>query len=345
MGIYEYLKLTVSGRIPDRVKLLGLWAFMVARRRMIGVFLDPVLACNLRCKMCYMSDPEARKPMRGQRMTAGQLDHIATALFPYALKLQIGCATEPTLYPDLEGIVRRARVAGVPYISLTTNGKCIAHGKPDLGALVDAGLNELTLSLHGTTKEVYENLMPGAKYEELQQLTRIIADVKRVHPAFKVRVNYTINSANIHDLEEDKFWSLWQPGGLPDIIQLRPVQEMGQTEWNDFDLTPLKEHYHTTIGAIRRRCSETGITIIAPELTQLDEVATDQTFTQALFKEITYCYVSPEAVYMPDFEDDDTFATYHRRKKTARRIFRAVFARKHATSRRDSSKHLNYRVD
>jgi len=345
MNIYEYLKIAASGRVPARVKLLGLWAMMLSGRRMVGVFFDPVMACNLRCKMCYMSDPEARKPMRGQTADDALLRRMADAFYRRALKLQIGCATEPTLYPHLAGVIADAKAAGVPYVALTSNGKLLAIDRVNLRSLVEAGLDELTMSMHGTSKEIYEELMPGAKFEELQALIARIAEVKRDFPDFKLRVNYTINSRNIHDLEAERFWSLWHEGVRPDIIQLRPVQNMGDTEWQDFDLTLLKEHYDTTIGAIRGRCAELGIACIAPLPEQIDEVATDQDFTSALIKEITYCYVSPESMYAPDFLPTDTFASYHKRKSTSMRLLRAVFSRNHRSSQRDSTKHLNYRVN
>ncbi len=345
MNIYKYLKMAVSGRIPNRLKLLGLWGFLITGRRMVGVFFDPVMACNLRCKMCYMSDPEGRKAIKGQRVDSDKLRQIAHAFYPRALKLQIGCATEPTLFNGLVEIMAEAKRKGVPYIALTSNGKLIAQEKISLHELAEAGLDELTLSLHGTSKKVYEELMPGAVFSELQHLAKIIADTKRNFPNFKLRVNFTINSLNIFDLFEDRFWSVWHDGGLPDIIQLRPVQKIGESEWTDFDLTPLKEYYDLTIGAIRRRGAEIGITVIAPELEQIDQVATEQDFTSALIKEITYCYVSPDSVYTPDFTSTDTFDSYHKRKRTARKLLKAVFSRTHNSRKRDSSKHLNYHVD
>lgn len=282
--------------------------------------------------------------MKGQRIDEAGFERIRRAFFKRALKLQIGCATEPTLFNGLPEIISKAKADGVPYIALTTNGKQIARGNVDLEELAAAGLNELTLSMHGTSKEIYEELMPGAAFEDLLALTRRIAEAKRRYPELKLRVNYTINSRNISDLEADKFWKLWQADGMPDIVQLRPVQKMGETEWNDFDLTPLKEYYDSTIGAIKQKCAEFGIACIAPELSQIDEVATDQDFTSALIKEITYCYVSPDSTYMPDFREDDTFNSYHTRKHTARRLLKAAFSRKGKSQKRDSSKHLNYNV-
>ncbi len=98
------------------------------RRRYIGVFLDPVLACNLRCRMCFFSDDTMRAGMTGT-ISEERLALIEHAFFHRALKLQIGCGAEPTLYPRLAEIIARGKNAGVPYISLITNGQLIASGK------------------------------------------------------------------------------------------------------------------------------------------------------------------------------------------------------------------------
>ena len=243
MNLYKLMKMAVGHGLPQPVKLAGLAMLYRLRRRTAGVFLDPVLACNLRCRMCYFSDPVKRASMKGF-MSDSQLDDRAKALFPYALKLQIGCGAEPTLYPRLEEIITLGRQYGVPYISLTSNGQLIGSGKCPLEPLVRAGLNELTLSLHGTTREVYENLMPGADFDTFGRLTTEIARVKRLFPEFKLRVNYTVNSLNVLDLKDDRFWNLWHEDGMPDIVQLRPVQKIGESNWQDFDPQLLERIYN-----------------------------------------------------------------------------------------------------
>ncbi len=152
LNIYKILKLAAGNNLPAPLRLFGLWGMHIARRRTIGIFIDPVLACNLRCKMCYFSDAEKRARMKGI-LSKHDLDRVEKALFKRALKLQIGCGAEPTLYPDLEDIVRRGKVSGIPYISLTTNGQLIAEGKVSLMQLAESGLNELTLSLHAHLTE------------------------------------------------------------------------------------------------------------------------------------------------------------------------------------------------
>lgn len=338
------MKMAVGHGLPRPVKLAGLAAMFRLRRRTAGVFLDPVMACNLRCRMCYFSDPKKRAQMKGI-VSDRQLDAYAKSIFPYALKLQIGCGAEPTLYPNLEQIIAAGRKYGVPYISLTTNGQLIGTGKCPLEPLVRVGLNELTLSLHGTTQEVYENLMPGASFGTFGRMTAEIARVKRLFPDFKLRVNYTVNSLNVHDLKGDRFWNLWHEGGLPDIVQLRPVQKIGDSDWQDFDPQPLIDNYDTSIGAVAAECRKRGIMCIAPTCGQIEGVAGNQDETAALIEELTYVYVSPQSCYKDDFNpEQETYAAYHKRRHTVRRLLRASVRSASSGRGKNVSKKLNYTI-
>ena len=89
MDFYRLLKLFGKLKSP-KARLLGLYVMHTARRRYIGIYLDPVLSCNFRCKMCYFSDEEKRKEMHGI-LSEQDMETIAKALFHRALKLQIGC--------------------------------------------------------------------------------------------------------------------------------------------------------------------------------------------------------------------------------------------------------------
>lgn len=336
--------MAVGRGLPQPVKLVGLATMFRLRRRTAGVFLDPILSCNLRCRMCYFSDPEKRASMKGI-MADEELQICAKALFPYAIKLQIGCGAEPTLYPDLEGIIKLGRSYNVPYISLTSNSQLIGNGKVSLETLVRAGLNELTLSLHGTTKEIYENLMLGASFDTFKKLTAEIARVKKLYPDFKLRVNYTVNSLNVHDLEGSKFWDLWHDGGEPDIVQLRPVQKIGNSDWQDFNPKPLVELYDSTIGAIVEGCRRRGITCLAPKREQIITVAGEQDGTAAMIEDLTYVYVSPGECYKEDFNPaKEHFADYHRRHHTVRRLLTATF-RPSSARAKNVSKKLNYTIE
>lgn len=341
MFIYKKLRLISGGKIPGWVKLVGLAALMAARRRTIGVFMDPVNACNLRCKMCYFSDPSYRKAIVG-RLSDEDLMRARRSLYNRALKLQIGCGAEPTLDPRLPSIIADGKKAGIPFISLTTNGQLIADGKVELGSLCQAGLNEITLSMHGTRSNTYNELMPGADFEKHRRFIGLLEEARRKYPSFSVRINFTVNSLNVYDLADSSFWDLWGTSNGPDIVQLRPVQKIGDSEWTDFNLAPLRESYSRTIGKIVGECARRGITCIAPTREQIDEVGAPQSAISAAIEDVTYCFIGPDTFYKRDFMVDDTFDTYHRRHKTIRRLLASIFQ---STSRKPRiSKKLNYRI-
>ncbi len=344
MNIYRLLRLAGSRRVPRFVKLMGLWSMHVTGRRYIAIYFDPVMACNLRCRMCLFSG-EKRRNEAPSRVSDSQLDIIQKTFFGRALNFQIGCSAEPTLDKRLPDIISRAYKAGIPHIALITNGQLIASGAVDIDMLVVNGLNELTISMHGTRRQTYEHLMPGADFDKLHTLLDNLKEIKDRHPEFKIRVNFTVNSMNMHDLERDRFFDLWPEGLLPDVVQLRPVQNLGDSDWKDFDMHKLADNFDATIGHVVELCRQKGILCLAPNRQQLSEVSGVQDGISALIEDATYYYISPNFVYKEDFElGEDTFASYHKRKHTARHLFCSAFSSSLRSRNRKITKKLNYQI-
>lgn len=340
MKFYRALSVVASHKLPGELKILGLVILHLFRRRTIAVYLDPSTGCNLRCRMCYFSNPRYSKHVT--QIDVKALRSVERCFYPRALKLQIGCGTEPTLYPDLEDIIGRAKKIGVPFISLTTNGQLLASVPDRLEKMIVAGLDEVTISLHGINPENYEYLMTGGKFEKFKQLLVILSELKSKYPNFIVRLNFTFNSKNIGDLAPHNFWSSLS-GFKPDIIQLRPVQNIGGTAWTDYNTSDLIKFYNDTIGKLIKDCQARDIRIIAPEKWQLKHVDEEQDWTSAAIEDVCYCYISPDSFYKPDFnKDEDTYESYHIRKHTVRNLLAMIFC--HKSRKRNASKKLNYRV-
>ena len=255
-NIYNILRLGTQIK-SRRLKLLGIWLFHVLGKRYIGIFLDPVLACNFRCKMCYFSDEQKRKSLRGT-LKYEEIEAIAGSLFHRALKLQVGCGAEPTLHKDLVKIIALGKRYNVPYVSLTTNGNLLT--KELLAAAVKNGLDELTLSAHGFTRETYEYLMTNGKFDLFCKLLANVTEIKKQYPQFKLRINYTINNNNIEELS--RIWEV--VGDELDILQLRPIQKIGESEYRDFDLTNIHARYDAVLVPLIEECRRRHITCLLP---------------------------------------------------------------------------------
>lgn len=352
MNIYKAIRL--FGKIKSkRLKIAGLMAMHLLGKRYVGVFLDPVMACNLRCRMCYMSDSNKIKEFRGRKpMTMGDVGVLARSMFHRAMKLQIGCATEPTLSPLLEDIVACGKKYGVPYISITTNGQLLTGERVE--RLIAVGLSELTLSIHGLRKDTYEYLMNGADFGRFEKLIDGLKVIKRKHPDFKVRLNYVVNSMNRHDLAD--FFTGVLAGLDFDIVQIRPFQNLGDTSYSDHDLNGVIADYRKLILPIVERCAAEGRRCLAPDIDNLHSVNSLTDGFNDYVEQLTYYYVGPadagiegvnlsvnKSGYLPD---KLTFEQYHRANGTVKEMLHRVVSPNGGKDSVDvkTTKKLNYNV-
>ncbi|MCB0398323.1 MAG: radical SAM protein [Winogradskyella sp.] len=332
MNIYKLLQLNRKIK-SHRIKFLGLFLLHKFNKRYLAVNLDPVLACNLRCKMCYFTDADYVKTLKGQ-FKEDDLEHVAQTIFNRALKLQIGCGTEPTLYKNLVRIVELGKQHKVPYISITTNANLLT--KENIEPLLQAGLNEFTISLHGVTKESYENFMKKASYEKFQNALNAFVELKKTYD-FKVRINYTFNKDNFYELKD--FFKHFK-GASFDILQLRPIQKIGNTEYNDFDVSSLEKDYLDLIKDVRQQCSDHHITLMAPNSLSVLREENDSSFVF----DYTFCYVSPNKFWKDGFNwREESFNDYSKKIGWSKLLLSNAFKTK--SELRSLSNKLNYEIE
>lgn len=332
MNIYRLLKL--NRKIKNhRIKFLGLYLLHIFNRRYLAVNLDPVMACNLRCKMCYFTDADYVKTLKGQ-FKEDDLELVAKAIFNRALKLQLGCGTEPTLYKNLPKLVALGKAYKVPYISITTNANLLTEKK--IEDLLKAGLNEFTISLHGVTKDSYENFMKKGNYEKFQNAFLAFSKLKRKYD-FKVRINYTFNKDNFHELKD--IFKYFNPQSF-DILQIRPIRKIGNTEYNDFDISSLAQDYPDIIRALRATCNDNAITLLAPS--SIEEL--NEKNTSSFIFNYTFCYVSPSSFWKEGFNWRETsFNEFSKQIGWGRTLFKNIF--KSESELKSLSDRLNYEIE
>lgn len=332
MNIYKLLQL--NRKIKNhRIKFLGLFLLHKFNKRYLAVNLDPVMACNLRCKMCYFTDTDYVKTLKGQ-FKEEDLERVANAIFYRALKLQIGCGTEPTLYKNLARIVELGKQHKVPYISITTNANLLTKEK--IEPLLKAGLNEFTVSLHGVTKQSYENFMKKASYEKFQNALNAFVELKTDYD-FKVRINYTFNKDNFYELKD--FFKYFD-GKSFDILQLRPIQKIGNTEYNDFDVSSLEDDYLSLIKEVRQQCSNHQITLMAPDNLSILRGENNSSFVF----DYTFCYVSPNKFWKDGFNwREESFNDFSKKIGWSGLLLSNVFKSKSQLS--SLTNKLNYEIE
>lgn len=341
----NYYKLfSFALRINPRMRLLGLYVLHIFKRRYLNVQIDPVLACNYHCKMCYRSGNENKKDNH-HFFKAEEIKRISNAFFPYALRLQIGCATEPTMkYSESLLLVNEARQQGVKFISMCTNGVLLNEDR--LRELAFTGLNEIIISCHGIKKDTYEYFM-GGRYDSFLNLLSSLGKVKKEYPQLSVRIDYTMNADNTAELID--FWRVFDTD-VVNTLQLRPIQDLGSTEYINYDLTDVYNMMDTVILPLCEQCIENGVKVLAPEKDNLEQLGDRKQVELAInkrFQDFCIAYISPDYIFRSDFDiNNDTYRSYASRSKIAKQMFCSIFMSNKSVDevKKTITKHLNYSI-
>ncbi len=148
-----------------------------------------VTACNNRCLFCldmdtprnvYLSEEEIQAELRRGREEKGADKVILSG----------GEASLHPLFPDL---IRYAHDIGYTRVQTVTNGLRYAD-RAFFDAVIEAGLDEITFSLHGHTAELHDHLVqtPGSYRKLMKGLLRALRDGRPI-----VNVDIVINQQNV----------------------------------------------------------------------------------------------------------------------------------------------------
>ncbi|HEY3820536.1 MAG TPA: radical SAM protein [Polyangiaceae bacterium] len=155
--------------------------------------------CNDHCVFCLDSDSHngdmrdredvKRQILEGRRAGATRL---------------ILSGGEPTIHPNYVEFVRLGQQAGYPKIQTVTNGRMFSYGD-FLERCLDAGLSEITFSIHGPNAKVHDALVgtKGAFEQEMKGL-RSALEHRRASPHALpiVNVDIVVNRGNVRVLPD-----------------------------------------------------------------------------------------------------------------------------------------------
>jgi molybdenum cofactor biosynthesis enzyme MoaA len=155
--------------------------------------------CNDHCVFCLDSDSHngdmrdrddvKRQILEGRRAGATRL---------------ILSGGEPTIHPNYVEFVHLGRQAGYPKIQTVTNGRMFSYGN-FLERCLDAGLSEITFSIHGPNAKVHDALVgtKGAFEQEMAGLRSALAHRTASPDALPVvNVDIVVNRGNVRVLPD-----------------------------------------------------------------------------------------------------------------------------------------------
>jgi len=226
-----------------------------ANGRPLSVFMDQNNRCNLKCRMCGFSDVRVAA-LAKYDMPRALFDSIAAQIFPLTNLLVLSILTEPFMTRDFPDRLDRVREFGVPYSEIITNGTLLTEAS--IRKILDARITCLTFSIDGGTRETYEAIRVGARFQSVMYNVSLFQSMRRNHgyglPA--LRVNHVLSEENIDHF--DDFLGL-AAKIHPERIGVRTVSRMSNA--------PIQENrdpafWEKVVGArakLSAFCARTGI--------------------------------------------------------------------------------------
>ncbi|NUN98086.1 MAG: SPASM domain-containing protein [Candidatus Omnitrophica bacterium] len=199
---YQGLELNPSTEtLEAKQRNLAVWEEEAAKGRVrlqsrpIHIFLEHTTRCNFYCLHCSKGYDE----YEALDMDQGALEKVFEPLLPTTLGACITGFGEPTISKEYLYILRRLAENGVsPHFSTNTSTLTIPH--LDLLLRIHA---DVILSLDGATRETFETIRTGGKWEHLLYSLHAIRWMRSILPSrARFSVTFVAMKMNVHELPE-----------------------------------------------------------------------------------------------------------------------------------------------
>ena len=157
--------------------------------------------CNLRCPLCPTGTNDLQRPQGFMRVA--EFETILEKIKPYAIEVVMHNWGEPFLNPDFLEIVRAAKREGIG-TAVSSNLNLVHRGQDYLHRVVDSGLDNLVVSIDGTTQEVYHHYRRGGDLahvlDNLREMVRYKRSIGSATPA--IEWQFIVMRHNEHQMDE-----------------------------------------------------------------------------------------------------------------------------------------------
>ena len=165
--------------------------------------------CNLLCPSCPIGQPEAyTKYISSEKMDWELYQKIILEGEKYDCpSMEPQGTNEPFLDQNLENYIRFAADHGFIDIMLNTNGTILSEERAR--KILKSGITRLRFSLDAATKETYEKVRLGAKYDVTMKNIERFLEIKKQEKFELPMVGVNFCKTKFNEHEEDKFIEKW----------------------------------------------------------------------------------------------------------------------------------------
>jgi len=237
----------------------------------LHVRLEIASSCNLACIMCPFGQPGGYGPADGIRFMTLDVFKAVEPMLSRALTINAFGLGEPFLSPHFMPILRRSRALNADAVVFcSTNG--VTYSERTITAVVAERLvNVLQISVDGATKETYEHVRVGGRFDQLMKNLRFLqrekARLRARVPSTKVQM--VIMRPNMHEVV-DVTRSMIDHG--IDVLRLDTVKDHPELEITSYDdVRRLNDQLQESI----HLCTAHRISVEGTLLTEIEPMMAD----------------------------------------------------------------------
>ncbi len=223
--------LSVS-HIKNRMKLVS--SFRKRNPEVTGrpniIYVESTNWCNLKCPMCPTTIMQRETVNMDYEVFTRTIDQVDTSTAELIVMHSDG---EPLMNKRFFDMVEYAKKKG---LRTYTSTNATALNESNARRLIDSGFDVLTISMDGTTKEIYESIRIGAKYEKVMKNVHRFLEMKG--PGNPTVIMQMIEMPETEHQSADfmEYWSQYRHLGVIPVIK-------GLIEWFE-DIPDIIDNYN-----------------------------------------------------------------------------------------------------
>ncbi len=230
------------------------------RSRPVEINMEPTLRCNASCVMCNRQYVR-KEQVRDSGFLSWETFNKVKPFFSYAERVLLGGFGESLLHPDYIDMVKAIKEQG-PEVYFFTNA--IALRREIAEGLVEAGLDQMCISIGGATKETHAFVRGADTFDKVIENLRVLNQYKSANGKKHPSVSFNVVAMNsvlpeiesiIELASELHVESLWMPHLVAQQKEL-----MDESPWSRVE--EAKRYFE----AAEKKAHELGVELHLPVL-------------------------------------------------------------------------------
>jgi len=195
----------------------------------IKLDIENVSRCNFRCTMCVVSDWP--KMQRAEDMSVESFKQLIDEQYGL-LEIKLQGIGEPLMQGSIFlEMVRYAREHHI-WVRVTTNASLL-HLKDNYRGLIDAGANEVQISIDGADKATFEEIRRGSVFERVIENCKLINAYCRQQRVKRTKMWTVVQSGNVQQL--GSLVDLAAKLGFESLVFSLNLTDWGLESWHEIN--------------------------------------------------------------------------------------------------------------